>query len=201
MNQYTSLFFLSLGLTALHAQAQAQANIWVTDTQEEWQANGAAKTNLVIEKGMAEPSGQSASYTSKLQSYPEKRQAVSIELSQSPVWQNWNPIPNIGTASMGDAPIFLQLGPANYWMFGRHKGARSKEFTPQDATLEGFDIPLKTTPIKNQFNAPGGLKGSLGGYHAWQSRDMKNWVHPVSYTHLTLPTTIGWCRSRWSPYH
>ena len=24
---------------------------------------------------------------------------------------------------------------------------------------------------------------------------------PVSYTHLTLPTTSGWCRSRWSPYH
>ena len=26
-------------------------------------------------------------------------------------------------------------------------------------------------------------------------------VNPVSYTHLTLPTTSGWCRSRWSPYH
>ena len=26
-------------------------------------------------------------------------------------------------------------------------------------------------------------------------------VEPVSYTHLTLPTTSGWCRSRWSPYH
>ena len=25
--------------------------------------------------------------------------------------------------------------------------------------------------------------------------------YAVSYTHLTLPTTIGWCRSRWSPYH
>ena len=24
---------------------------------------------------------------------------------------------------------------------------------------------------------------------------------PVSYTHLTLPTTVGPCRSRWSPYH
>ena len=23
----------------------------------------------------------------------------------------------------------------------------------------------------------------------------------VSYTHLTLPTTKRWCRSRWSPYH
>ena len=23
----------------------------------------------------------------------------------------------------------------------------------------------------------------------------------VSYTHLTLPTTLHECRSRWSPYH
>ena len=26
-------------------------------------------------------------------------------------------------------------------------------------------------------------------------------VCPVSYTHLTLPTTGSLCRSRWSPYH
>ena len=26
-------------------------------------------------------------------------------------------------------------------------------------------------------------------------------VEPVSYTHLTLPTTGSLCRSRWSPYH
>ena len=26
-------------------------------------------------------------------------------------------------------------------------------------------------------------------------------VMTVSYTHLTLPTTIVLCRSRWSPYH
>ena len=25
--------------------------------------------------------------------------------------------------------------------------------------------------------------------------------YPVSYTHLTLPTIHGSCRSRWSPYH
>ena len=25
--------------------------------------------------------------------------------------------------------------------------------------------------------------------------------HPVSYTHLTLPTSAVACRSRWSPYH
>ena len=26
-------------------------------------------------------------------------------------------------------------------------------------------------------------------------------IESVSYTHLTLPTKIKWCRSRWSPYH
>ena len=26
-------------------------------------------------------------------------------------------------------------------------------------------------------------------------------IEPVSYTHLTLPTTDVVCRSRWSPYH
>ena len=31
--------------------------------------------------------------------------------------------------------------------------------------------------------------------------DLPATVAPVSYTHLTLPTTIKPCRSRWSPYH
>ena len=26
-------------------------------------------------------------------------------------------------------------------------------------------------------------------------------TEPVSYTHLTLPTMMATCRSRWSPYH
>ena len=43
-------------------------------------------------------------------------------------------------------------------------------------------------------------------------KDAKKWLDiyfsgenpefiPVSYTHLTLPTKLEWCRSRWSPYH
>ena len=32
-------------------------------------------------------------------------------------------------------------------------------------------------------------------------REINRAVAPVSYTHLTLPTTIPSCRSRWSPYH
>ena len=36
------------------------------------------------------------------------------------------------------------------------------------------------------------LSGKLNDY---------DWLHPVSYTHLTLPTRSCQCRSRWSPYH
>ena len=32
-------------------------------------------------------------------------------------------------------------------------------------------------------------------------RQIQDQQEPVSYTHLTLPTIIDWCRSRWSPYH
>ena len=31
--------------------------------------------------------------------------------------------------------------------------------------------------------------------------EMQHTPIPVSYTHLTLPTTLHECRSRWSPYH
>ena len=30
---------------------------------------------------------------------------------------------------------------------------------------------------------------------------LKAALEAVSYTHLTLPTTLHECRSRWSPYH
>ena len=35
---------------------------------------------------------------------------------------------------------------------------------------------------------------------ARRTRQLVN-MHPVSYTHLTLPTIAAECRSRWSPYH
>ena len=30
---------------------------------------------------------------------------------------------------------------------------------------------------------------------------LEKWAGAVSYTHLTLPTILRSCRSRWSPYH
>ena len=37
--------------------------------------------------------------------------------------------------------------------------------------------------------------------HTHEEREVFVYSETVSYTHLTLPTTLVKCRSRWSPYH
>lgn len=181
-------FALPLLLTLpLHA-----AEPWTIQSQEDWTKATAKQTELAIADGQASPKGKTATFTSKVQRYDSKRKASALVLEQSAIWQNWNPIANLGPANLADAPVFLSLGPDNYWAFGRYGGGRrgrnAQPFKTESAKLEGFDIPLQTTRWPNQFNAPGGLKKSKGGYHAWQSRDMVNWVHHG-------PVTEGF--SRW----
>lgn len=157
---------------------------WTIDTQAEWEQALASQNQVELQDGMAFPTAETATFQSKLKRFADKKSAESISFEQSTVWENWNPTPNIGTSTMGDAPVLLSLGPDNYWMFAmyRQPGKKGKKGTigkavQQTATLDGFDIPLLTTGVPHEFQAPGGLKQSSGGYHAWQSRDMVNWVH------------------------
>ena len=178
---FASLLFLG----GAFGSAASAENLWTIDSQTQWEDSIATKSDLKVDGGMVTPTAKTASIQSKLKVFDGKRLAKSIVISQSPVWQNWEDAGNLGPVNLGDAPVMLSLGPNNYWMFGRYGGAGKKRgtekkaspFKAESATLEGFDIPLETTPFPNQFNAPGGLKKSLGGYHAWQSRDMVNWVH------------------------
>lgn len=158
------------------------------ESQSDWTEAIASSEGLTIEDGVVSPSGKSGELKSKIQSFDSKRSASTLRISQSPIWQNWIPIENLGPSNLQDAPVLLTMGPDDYWMFGRYgggqprrkKGEKAKPqpaFEPAAAELEGFDIPLQTTRFPNQYNAPGGLKKGKGGYHAWQSRDMKNWVH------------------------
>jgi len=177
-----------MALAATVATTAAAADNWVIDTQQEWLAAKAAQSGLEIEDGLAIPTGKVATFTSKVQRYDRKKRAASIVIDQSPIWQNWKPIANLGPANLADAPVFLAIEPGNYWVFGRYGGKRNKSFEAKPATLKGFDCELRTTPWPNQYDALGGLKKGLGGYHAWQSRDMVNWVHHG-------PVTEGF--SRW----
>jgi len=165
---------------------------WIIESQSDWEQSLGSQSNFEIREGMLTPTAKTASFQSKLKRFDKMRSAQSIVLSQFPIWQNWEPTENIGTISMYDSPVFLSLGPDNYWMFGRYTASRGKQlrrsqgktepFVAQPATLEGFDIPLVTTEVPNEFKAPGGLKKNQGGYNAWQSRDMKNWVLHGSIT-------------------
>jgi hypothetical protein len=158
------------------------AGDWVIESQQEWSAATGRQDNLTIEDGLVSPTSKNATFVSKLKRFDGKKSATSMLLEQSPIWQNWNPIENLGPVNLADAPVLLCIENDNYWMFGRYGGARknkkgSEKFKAEPTKLEGFDIPLLTTPFPNQYDAPGGLKPGKGGYHAWQSRDMKNWVH------------------------
>lgn len=180
----TFVFSSLLGASLL----QADESLWRIDSEQEWKVNIASSDGAVVENGSVSPQAEKATILTKLQSFEEKRSAGKLTVTQSAIWQNWNPIDNLGPANLQDAPVLLTKGPNDYWIFGRYgngqprrkKGEKAKpqaKFVAEDATLEGFDIPLKTTRFPNVYDAPGGLKPNKGGYNAWQSRDMKNWVH------------------------
>ena len=173
-------------LTLLLTQLALGEESWSITTAAEWSAGVESSEGITIEEGVASPSGKAGSLRTKMKTFKEKRSAKSLTIEQSALWQNWEAKPRIGPKNLRDAPVFLTKGPNDYWMFGRYGGMPKKKgkkpvaqpaFEAKDAKLDGFDVPLKTTPIPNQYNAPGGLVKGQGGYHAWQSKDMVHWVH------------------------
>jgi hypothetical protein len=195
MKSFTLLALL-FALPSLHAADSS----WTIESEKDWKKQLESSEGAVVEGASISPEREKATIVTKLHSFDEKRSASSLTVTQSPLWLNWNGIENLGPVNLQDAPVMLTMGPDNYWMFGRYGGGQPKrkkgekaapapKFVAEEATLEGFDVPLKTTPFPNQYDAPGGLKPGLGGYHAWQSRDMKNWVHHG-------PVTEGF--SRWT---
>jgi hypothetical protein len=160
------------------------------DSQAEWMEAAAKSVGLTVEDGYAMPAGASATYRSKVQSFGGKRSLASITLKQSAAWQNWEAAPNLGPINLQDAPVFLAIAEGDYWAFGRYGGrgrgrnvVRPEDFVGEEASLPGFEgTELLTTPFANQYDAPGGLVQGKGGYHAWQSRDMENWVHHGAVT-------------------
>ena len=156
---------------------------WQIKSQAEWEKNIQSSKGIIIQDNVVSPKEKAGHFKTKLKKFKSKKFLQSLTINQSPIWQNWEEVPGVGPTNLKDAPVFLAKGPKDYWIFGRYgvpkpqKGQKPKTFQPEDVKLPGFDIPLKTTKHENQFDAPGGLEPGLGGYHAWQSRDMVNWVH------------------------
>jgi hypothetical protein len=183
-----SVVALANGLAA----AEEEKN-WRIDSGKEWNEAARLMEGVAVEDHLLSPTGKEGLYRSNLQRFEDKRSAERMTLTASTKWENWEPTKRkVTPPTVGDAPIMLVKGPGDYWILGRNKAPRkAKNFKPEAASLDGFDVSLQTTPYPHLFNAPGGLKKSLGGYHAWQSRDMVNWVHHgcVTPKHAQWSTT------------
>ncbi|KRP36361.1 MAG: hypothetical protein ABS34_07810 [Opitutaceae bacterium BACL24 MAG-120322-bin51] len=165
---------------------------WRIDSAEDWKGAAQQIEGLAVDNDLLSPTGKQGTYRSQLQRFESKRSAQTMTLTASTQWENWEPTQEkVTPPTLSDAPIMLVKGPGDYWLLGRNKAPRKAGFKPEAATLEGFDVALQTTPYPHLFDAPGGLKKSAGGYHAWQSHDMVNWVHhgAVTAKHAKWSTT------------
>ena len=68
----------------------------------------------------------------------------------------------------------------------------AKDFGTHEMTLSKW---------MRQADVEDGAKPGTTKAESAENRELKKRIRPVSYTHLTLPTTLHECRSRWSPYH
>ena len=84
--------------------------------------------------------------------------------------------------------ITLQFHCGNELLFNRY----SKTI---DVTKGNFTKNIKVEDLEELYNQ---LKETL---EVAKMAKPEVEAEPVSYTHLTLPTTCNLCRSRWSPYH
>ncbi|MGB0372744.1 MAG: hypothetical protein ACPGN3_15525 [Opitutales bacterium] len=196
---------LTASLVAASLTSLSAAKDWVIDSTEDWQNISMSSDGLEIEQGQVSPTAVNGSFQSKVQPVQKKTSLKSVHFEQSAAWLNWDPIPNTLPPVGSDAPVFLALGPNDYWIFRRSRMKKDtvKQSPEPNATLEGFDIPLWKTSVPRVFNAEGAFSGKGGGYHAWQSRDMVNWVHHGAITekHSRWTTTAEYADGKLYVYY
>ena len=91
---------------------------WVIDDQASWTAATGMASHFKITDGFAEPAANTARFSSVIKTFPVKRKAAAITFIQSPVWDNWKDVPNLGPSNAGDAPILLPISDKDYYFLG-----------------------------------------------------------------------------------
>ena len=100
--------------TLLLAPSLLAADPLTIASEADWKKAISASEGIVIRSGVAEPTGKTGSLRTRIHKFDQKRSASSLVIRQSTIWQNWNPIENLGPANLRDAPVLLTVGPGNY---------------------------------------------------------------------------------------
>ena len=125
MKETMKISTLSLVATLL-VGIEVQAADWTIDSADDWTKNIKSAEGATVADGSVSPKAKTATIATKVHASDVKRSAKSLVVTQSAIWQNWNPIENLGPVNLADAPVLLTVGPDNYWMFGRYGGGQPR---------------------------------------------------------------------------
>ncbi len=146
-----SILLLS-GALLIGAKPKPATTPWTVATQAQWTAEMASSTGLEIKDGLVSPTAKTATFTSKLKTFSNKRSAKSLVVSQTVAWENWIESPKQLGPKLRNAPILLPISKGNYWMFGCYSGGTNmalKSKTP--VKIKGLDEEVYQTKTPNLY--------------------------------------------------
>lgn len=91
---------------------------WTIDDQATWTASTKNSNNITLANGFAEPSADNSQFSSTTKTFPVKRKARTVTFDQSPVWDNWTGVANVGGGG-SDAAILLPIANDDYYYLAR----------------------------------------------------------------------------------
>ena len=95
-------------------------DLWVVEGQDGWSSSGVYSAAMTVQDGALTPTGDTAQYHVNSDRFATPRQAASVILEQSPVWDNWTGVPNIGPSGARDAPVLLSVEDGDYYFLARN---------------------------------------------------------------------------------
>ena len=111
----------AIGIPALFlAQLALGEEFWSIQTVDEWKAAIESSEGVTIEKGVASPICEGRFPPNQIEGLQGRSARPNRLPSSSPRFGKTGKRSRvIGPKNLRDAPVFLTMGPGDYWMFGQ----------------------------------------------------------------------------------
>ncbi|MDO6721315.1 hypothetical protein Q4575_18040 [Psychrosphaera sp. 1_MG-2023] len=102
------------GCAVMETASVGQSNV-------DWASSIVSSENVEIKDGKASLVGESGTLSTVVYKSSTKTRLDQIEISQVPVWDNWQAAGKITPKFAKDAPVLIPVSEGNYWLLSRHK--------------------------------------------------------------------------------
>ena len=184
--------YLSLCLAAFSTLASPEKN-WLIDSTTQWEAASENLNEMQVKDGLLVPQTAKASFSSSFKTFEQKQTLSSIELKQSPIWDNWKQIDDITPKGLGNAYVFLPVAPGDYYILAQPP--KEKVEYPKGLSKSEKKKFLNTYYKENPSKKP------APGYHCWHSTDLKTWTHHGQVSKSKWVTTAEYADGKFYIYY